>query len=38
MSKNAIKIKNINSDLEIYSENSFIERYDNLYKNLENIK
>tara|TARA_Y100000768_G_C23986595_1_gene689224 strand:- start:1283 stop:3175 length:1893 start_codon:yes stop_codon:yes gene_type:complete len=38
MSKNAIKIKNINSDLEIYSENSFIERYDNLYKNLENIQ
>lgn len=38
MSKNVLNINNINPDLEIYSENSFIERYDNLYKNLENIK
>ena len=34
LSNNKTYIENINSDFEIYSENSFIERYDNFYKNL----
>ena len=35
LSKNKITIKDINSEFEIYSEKSFIKRYDNFYNNLD---
>ena len=34
LANNKSDIENLNSDFEIYSENSFIKRYDNFYKDL----
>ena len=34
LSKDKVKVKDINLDFEIYSEKSFIKRYDNKYKQI----
>ena len=37
LNNNQLNIENLNSEFEIYNENSFIKRYDNLYKKLNYI-